>query len=125
MNIYSYIGGIKMNELKNSDKYIKNNKESNNLKLNDEEYQNLSELFKVFSDKTRLKIINILLENEMCVHNISNNLNMNQSAISHQLKVLKQMRLVKYRREGKEIFYSLIDEHVSLLFEIGLEHIRE
>jgi DNA-binding transcriptional ArsR family regulator len=114
-----------MNELKNSDKYIKNNKESNNLKLNDEEYQNLSELFKVFSDKTRLKIINILLENEMCVHNISNNLNMNQSAISHQLKVLKQMRLVKYRREGKEIFYSLIDEHVSLLFEIGLEHIRE
>ncbi|MEN8908069.1 MAG: metalloregulator ArsR/SmtB family transcription factor [Clostridiales bacterium] len=93
--------------------------------ITEDQYQNMSELYKVFSDKTRLKIISILLNQEMCVCDISFVLKMNQSAISHQLKVLKQMRLVKYRRKGKVVYYSLNDKHVSQIFEIGFEHINE
>ena len=85
----------------------------------------LAELFKVFGDSTRIKILYVLFESEMCVCDIAAILNMTQSAISHQLRVLKQSRLVKYRREGKVVFYSLADNHVHTILNQGLEHIAE
>jgi len=85
----------------------------------------LAELFKIFGDTTRIKILCALFEAEMCVCDISNLLGMNQSAISHQLRVLKQARLVKYRKDGKVVYYSLDDEHVKHIFDQGLIHINE
>ncbi|MST61690.1 winged helix-turn-helix transcriptional regulator [Peptostreptococcus anaerobius] len=85
----------------------------------------LSELFKVFGDITRIKIIYAIKDNEMCVCDIAKFLGMSQSAISHQLRVLKKARLVKYRREGKTVYYSLDDEHVNKIFEFGLSHVNE
>lgn len=91
----------------------------------EEELQDLGEFFKVFGDVTRLKILNVLLCSEMCVYDIAALLNMSQSAISHQLRVLKQMDLVKNRREGKAIFYSLADDHIVTILSQGLDHIEE
>lgn len=85
----------------------------------------LAELFKVFGDTTRVKIISVLFEAELCVCDIAELLGMSASAISHQLRVLRQARLVKYRKEGKVVFYALNDEHVKLIFDQGLEHILE
>lgn len=85
----------------------------------------LAELFKVFGDSTRLKILCVLLESEMCVCDIAELLNMSFSAISHQLRVLKQSKLVKFRREGKTVIYSLSDDHVRSIIDQGLEHIEE
>lgn len=85
----------------------------------------LSELFKVFGDSTRIRILYVLFESEMCVCDIASLLNMTQSAISHQLRVLKQSRLVKSRREGKTVFYSLSDSHVRSIIDQGYEHISE
>ena len=85
----------------------------------------LAELFKVFVDTTRIKILYALFSNEMCVCDIAKLLNMTQSAISHQLRVLKQARLVKFRKEGKTVYYSLDDIHVSQIFDCGLHHIME
>jgi ArsR family transcriptional regulator len=95
-------------------------------KMPDEyELYDLSDFFKVFGDSTRIKIMWALDEHEMCVCDLAFLLNMTKSAISHQLKSLKQTNLVKYRREGKVVFYSLTDDHVKEIFEKGLEHIRE
>ena len=91
----------------------------------EEELQDLAELFKVFGDGTRLKILYVLLCSEMCVYDIASVLGMTQSAISHQLRVLKQMDLVKNRRDGKTIFYSLADDHVVTILSQGLDHIEE
>ena len=91
----------------------------------EETLYDLAELFKVFGDSTRIKILWALDEAEMCVCDIAFLLNMTQSAISHQLRVLKQAELVKSRREGKIVFYSLEDEHVKQIFDQGLEHILE
>ena len=85
----------------------------------------LAELFKVFGDSTRIKILYVLFESEMCVCDIAQLLNMNQSAISHQLRVLKQSKLVKYRRDGKTVFYSLADGHVRTILGQGMEHVAE
>lgn len=85
----------------------------------------LAELFKVFGDSTRVRILWALDEAEMCVCDIASVLNMTQSAISHQLRVLKQARLVKNRREGKVVYYSLDDEHIKTIFDDGLAHIKE
>ena len=85
----------------------------------------LAELFKVFGDSTRIKILYVLLESEMCVCDIASLLNMTQSAISHQLRVLKQSQLVKFRREGKTIFYSLADHHVVTILNQGMDHVGE
>lgn len=85
----------------------------------------LAELFKVFGDTTRVKILYALFANEMCVCDIASLLNMTHSAISHQLRVLKQARLVKFRREGKTVYYSLDDSHISQIFDCGLNHIQE
>jgi DNA-binding transcriptional ArsR family regulator len=85
----------------------------------------LAELFKVFGDSTRIKILWALDEDEMCVCDIAYLLNMTQSAISHQLRVLKQAHLVKSRREGKVVYYSLADDHVKLILDQGLIHTTE
>lgn len=91
----------------------------------EENLYDLAELFKVFGDTTRIKILWALVESEMCVCDIAALLNMTQSAISHQLRVLKQARLVKYKKEGKVVYYSLDDEHVGQIFDQGLAHINE
>ena len=85
----------------------------------------LAELYKVFGDTTRIKILYVLFEAEMCVCDIAMLLGMSQSAISHQLRVLKQARLIKNRREGKTVFYSLADEHVRSIINQGFDHIQE
>lgn len=85
----------------------------------------LAELFKVFGDSTRIRILFVLFEAEVCVCDLAQVLNMTQSAISHQLKILKQNKLVKCRREGKSIFYSLADEHVRAIINQGMEHVEE
>lgn len=92
---------------------------------NEKTLYELAELFKVLSDCTRVKILYALLNAEMCVCDIAALLGMTQSAISHQLRVLKQSRLVKHRRDGKVVYYSLDDEHVKQIFDQGLIHIRE
>lgn len=91
----------------------------------EEELYDLAELFKVFGDTTRIKILYTLFKSQMCVCDIAQILNMSQSAISHQLRVLKQAKLVKNRREGKQIIYSLDDTHISSIIRIGLEHVKE
>lgn len=91
----------------------------------EEEMQDLSEFFKVFGDATRLKIMFALQCREMCVYDIAALLGMTQSAISHQLRILKQMDLVKYRREGKAILYAPADGHIVSILSQGLDHIEE
>lgn len=88
-------------------------------------FYEMSELFKIFGDATRLKILFLLFEKEICVCDIAEILKMQQSAVSHQLRVLKQANLVKYRRDGKTIFYSLSDNHVKTIFAQAKEHIEE
>ena len=87
--------------------------------------EKLAEFFKVFGDRTRLNILKLLLENELNVTEISEKLNMNNSAISHQLRVLRAANLVKTRKDGKEVFYMLSDDHVKKIYEVGLEHVME
>lgn len=89
------------------------------------ELYDLAELFKVFGDSTRIRILYVLFESEVCVCDLAEALNMTQSAISHQLKILKQNKLVKNRREGNSIFYSLADDHVKTIIAQGREHIEE
>ena len=89
------------------------------------ELYDLAELFKVFGDSTRIRILFVLFEAEVCVCDLAKALNMTQSAISHQLRILKQNKLVKSRREGKSIFYSLADDHVKEILDVALEHINE
>lgn len=89
------------------------------------ELYDLAELFKIFGDSTRIRILFVLFEAEVCVCDLASVLNMTQSAISHQLKILKQNKLVKSRREGKSVFYSLADDHVRSIIEMGMDHISE
>lgn len=92
---------------------------------NDETLYDLAELFKVFGDSTRIKILYALFEAELCVCDIAQLLGLTQSAVSHQLRVLKASRLVRPRREGKTVFYSLDDDHVRRIIAQGMEHISE
>ncbi len=85
----------------------------------------LAELYRVFGDSTRIRILYVLTESEMCVCDIAQVLGMTLSAISHQLRILKQARLVTYRRDGKTVFYSLADDHVRSILDQGLEHVEE
>ena len=95
-------------------------------KLDDETSFELADLFKILGDKTRIKLLSLLsAEEELCVCDIAESLQMGQSAISHQLRVLRAARLVKFRKAGKEAFYSLADDHVVKLMSQGLEHVRE
>lgn len=91
----------------------------------EEELYDLAELFKVFGDSTRIRILYVLFEEELCVCDIAEALQMTQPAISHQLRILKQAKLVKNRREGKSVFYSLADGHVRTIIAQGKEHIEE
>ena len=91
----------------------------------EERMKELAEFYKVFGDATRVKILYVLLESEMCVCDLAAVLSMTQSAISHQLRVLKQMKLVKNRRDGKTVYYSLADDHIQNIISQGMEHIME
>ena len=91
----------------------------------EDELYDLAELFKVFGDSTRIRSLCVLFEKDVCVCDLAETLNMTQSAISHQLKILKQNKLVKGRREGKSVFYSLADDHVRTIIEQGIDHIAE
>lgn len=93
--------------------------------LDEDKVIDLSELFKIFGDSTRIKIINTLLEEELCVNDIAKRINATQSAVSHQLRILKSSKLVKYKKDGNLIYYSLDDEHIKKIFELGCEHINE
>ena len=91
----------------------------------EEPIKELADFYKVFGDATRVKILCVLLESEMCVCDLAEVLDMTQSAISHQLRVLKQMKLVKNRRDGKTVYYSLADGHIQTIISQGMEHITE
>lgn len=91
----------------------------------EEKLYDLADFFKVFGDSTRIKILWALNQSEMCVCDIAVLLNMSKSSISHQLRILKQARLVKYRKDGKIVFYSPCDDHVHHIFEQGFDHINE
>lgn len=92
---------------------------------NRETLEQIAELFKAFGDATRVRILSLLLGQELCVGGIAEALELTQSAVSHQLRILKQMHLIKYRRDGKNILYSLADDHVRTILEMGLEHVQE
>ena len=91
----------------------------------EDDLADLAEFFKIFGDTTRIKMLYVLLCSEMCVCDLAQILSMTQSAISHQLRILKQMDLVKSRREGKTVFYSLSDGHIKTILSQGLDHIQE
>lgn len=93
--------------------------------LNDDASIDLAEFFKIFGDSTRIKILNALITESMCVCDIAALLNMTHSAISHQLKILKQAKIVKYNKVGKVVYYMLDDEHIEQIFKKGVEHIEE
>lgn len=102
--------------------------ESNNKTVkipNGEIHYELAELYRIFADTTRIKILHILFESEICVGDLAGKLNMTVSAISHQLRVLKNARLIKFRKQGKTSLYSLADDHVKTIIEMGMEHISE
>ena len=90
-----------------------------------ETLEQIAELFKAFADPTRVSILALLSESERCVNDIAEAVGLSQSAVSHQLRILKQMHLIKFRREGKSLLYSLADDHVSTILEMGLEHVLE
>ncbi len=93
--------------------------------LDEDKIIDLSELFKIFGDSTRVKIINVLLDNELCVNDISEKIKVSQSAVSHQLRILKDSKLVKYRKDKNLTYYFLADDHVEKIFKMGCEHINE
>ena len=93
--------------------------------MRENELYDLAELFKVFGDSTRIRILYALFEHEVNVNDIAEQLNMTASAVSHQLRILKQNKLIKSRREGKQMYYSLADDHVKTIMAMGMEHIEE
>lgn len=93
--------------------------------INEDLALELSDFFKVFSDSTRIKILSALFHSEMCVCDLANTLNMTHSAISHQLRIFKATKLVKSRKDGKVVYYTLADSHIAHIFNQGLEHIQE
>ena len=90
-----------------------------------EKMEHIADLFKGFADTTRVRILYALTGGELCVTDISQQVELSQSAVSHQLRLLKQMQLIRFRREGKNILYSLADDHVKTILEMGLEHVLE
>lgn len=93
--------------------------------ISEDKFIDIAELFRIFGDSTRVKIIYTLLDGEMCVGEIANRVSATQSAVSHQLRILKDSKLVKYRKNGKEIYYFLADDHVEKIFTMGCEHVDE
>lgn len=126
MNNHSYIEGDFMEEdLICTERHQNIIKSVKNKMPKEEVLFDIAEVFKVFGDSTRMKIICCLFEAEMCVCDIAEIINSTQSAVSHQLRVLKQAKLVKYRKEGKAVYYSLSDRHVEIIFNMALEHVKE
>lgn len=93
--------------------------------LSQQYIQPLTDVFKVLGDPTRLRILRVLMNQEVCVRDIADELGMGQSAVSHQLRILRDARLVQFRRDGKTVYYSLADAHVFTLLDVGLEHVAE
>ena len=93
--------------------------------LSQQYIQQLADVFKVLGDPTRLRILRVLMNQEVCVRDIADELGMGQSAVSHQLRILRDARLVQFRRDGKTVYYSLADAHVFTLLDVGLEHVAE
>lgn len=91
----------------------------------EDDLYDLAELYKVFGDSTRIKILYVLFETELCVYDMARLLGMTQSAVSHQLRILKNNKLVKFRREGKTVFYALDDDHVRAILRLGMEHLGD
>ncbi len=91
----------------------------------EDDLYDLAELYKVFGDSTRIKILYVLFSAELCVYDIARLLDMTQSAVSHQLRILKNNKLVKFRREGKTVFYALDDDHVRSILKLGMEHLGD
>ena len=91
--------------------------------VNKQTQEQIAELFKGFADPTHVQILSLLQDGELCVNDIAHAVELSQSAVSHQLRILKQMHLIKYRREGKNILYSLADDHVRTILKMGLEHV--
>lgn len=115
---------LRLNEIHNDERFLKmNKKEQLQVEPSQDILLQLAELFKVLGDPTRLKIVQLLLVQELCVSHIAEVMGMGQSAISHQLRVLRQARLVTYRKEGKTAYYSLNDDHVEILVKQGLDHV--
>ena len=115
-----------MNKLLNGAFAMIDNNDNKNKEIPDLEILfDLADLFKVFGDSTRIRIMFAIADNEMSVLSIAEALNMEQSTISHQLRVLRQNKLVKVRREGKQIYYTLDDDHVKKIIEMGLDHVLE
>jgi ArsR family transcriptional regulator len=124
MNTYSYVHNIKLGGI--MDKYHCQVAYDIEGKLIDEEIaMNLGDFFKVFGDTTRIRILSVLSDAELCVHDLAVLLNMEQSAVSHQLRVLRQNQLVKVRREGKNSHYTIKDDHVYKIITQGLDHVME
>ncbi|GAB1422173.1 metalloregulator ArsR/SmtB family transcription factor [Anaerolineales bacterium] len=92
--------------------------------LSEDQAIDLAELFRAMGDANRMRIISILMHHELCVHDMAQLLNMSQSAVSHQMRALRQMHIVKSRKDGRHVFYTLDDNHVQQLFSIGLEHVN-
>ena len=121
-----------MNKYSNKEKNMEENiidetrvKEKEKKQLKDDTIIDIAELFKVFGDSTRVKIINVLLENKLCVGDIAYLIKSTPSAVSHQLRILKSAKLVKYQKIGKVVYYEISDDHVKILFNIRKEHIDE
>ena len=93
--------------------------------LSQQYIQPLADVFKVLGDPTRLRILRVLMNQEVCVRDIADELGMGQSAVSHRLRILRDARLVQFRRDGKTVYYSLADAHVFTLLDVGLEHVAE
>lgn len=93
--------------------------------MNDQEVKDVADVFRIFGDPTRVRILGLLMEGEFSVTDITQKLDMTQSAVSHQLRILRDSRLVRSRRDGKQIFYALDDDHVRTILFMGLEHVRE
>lgn len=93
--------------------------------MDDQEVKNVADVFRIFGDPTRVRILGLLMEGEFSVTDITQRLDMTQSAVSHQLRILRDARLVRSRRDGKQIFYALDDDHVRTILFMGLEHVRE
>jgi len=125
MNRYSYKGVIILNTECKCGLHKDVAKRVKAKMLSDDLLFDIAEVFKIFGDSTRMKIIYALKLSELCVYDLAYITNSTQSAISHQLRILKQAKLVKSRKDGKVVFYSLKDEHVTKLFQIGREHVEE
>ena len=113
-----------MSKEKKQKKYKENDILNSNIKNSEEFLYDVADFFKIFGDSTRIKLLKLLLEKEMCVNEIAESLSMTQSAVSHQLRVLRQNDLVKFKKEGKLVIYSLDDYHIKDVLKSGIEHIK-